>query len=187
VEFRALAQRLTALLAVAATADLSVTPIPVRTPMATTAGHRLTQRVGVFPIIRAGLAMVDPILHLLPDAEVWHLGLYRDEDTLLPVEYYRKLPSGGPVDLALVVDPMLATGGSAAAAIDAVRQWGVPRVKLLSMIAAPEGIQSVHGQFPDTDIFVCAVDERLDERGYILPGLGDAGDRIFNTESRIDP
>jgi uracil phosphoribosyltransferase len=141
------------------------------------------QRIGVVPILRAGLGMVDPILNLIPDAEVWHLGFYRDEKTLQPIEYYRKLPQGDPVDVSLVLDPMLATGGSAIAALEAVYAWGVKTVKLLAMIAAPEGVQRVHTQFPDTQLYVCAIDDRLNEHGYILPGLGDAGDRMFNARA----
>jgi uracil phosphoribosyltransferase len=125
--------------------------------------------------------MVDPLLTLLPDAQVWHLGLYRDEETALPVEYYRKLPAGNPVDIAFVLDPMLATGGSATMALAALTQWGVPRLKLLSIIAARPGIDAVRSQFPDTAIHVCAVDPELNDRKFIVPGLGDAGDRSFNT------
>ena len=124
--------------------------------------------------------MVDPILNLIPDAEVWHLGFYRDEKTLRPVEYYKKLRDGGAVDVAFILDPMLATGGSAIAALEAVEKWGVGQAKLLSMLAAPEGVAKVQARFPDTSIYVCAMDERLNEHGFILPGLGDAGDRTFN-------
>jgi uracil phosphoribosyltransferase len=133
------------------------------------------------PILRAGLGMVDPILDLIPSAEVWHLGLYRDEETAQPVEYYSKLPASGPLDVALVVDPMLATGGSATVALAALERWGVKRLKILSIIAARPGIEAVHRQFPVADIYVCAVDPELDSRKFIVPGLGDAGDRIFHT------
>jgi uracil phosphoribosyltransferase len=141
----------------------------------------MRQRIGVVPILRAGMGMVDPVLRLLPDAEVWHLGIYRDERTLKPVEYYQKLPEDDPVDLALVVDPMLATGGSAVAALGLVERWGAKRVKLLTIIAAPEGIGVVHEAHPEVPIYTCQVDDHLNEHGYIVPGLGDAGDRIFNT------
>jgi uracil phosphoribosyltransferase len=125
--------------------------------------------------------MVDPLLTLVPDAQVWHLGLYRDEQTALPVEYYKKLPSSNPVDVAFVLDPMLATGGSATLALAALRHWGVPQLKLLSIIAARPGIEAVQRQFPETSIHVCAVDAELNEHKFIVPGLGDAGDRSFNT------
>ena len=125
--------------------------------------------------------MVDAVLELIPDAEVWHLGLYRDEQTAMPIEYYKKIPATRPVDLALILDPMLATGGSAAAALDALKDWGVPIVKLLSVIAAPEGIAEVQERHPGTQVYVCALDECLNEDKFIVPGLGDAGDRIFNT------
>jgi len=180
-EFRLLVQRLAVLLAYEATQDLEVEEFDVQTPLARTQGYRLTQRIGLVPILRAGLGMVDPILNLIPEAEVWHLGLYRDEATAQPVEYYSKLPPGNPVDLALVVDPMLATGGSATSALETLRTWGVRETRLLSIIAAPEGIQEVASQFPETRIHVCAIDESLNDQQFIVPGLGDAGDRIFNT------
>ncbi len=179
-QFRNDIRRLSALLAYNATKDLTVGIIEVETPLAKTTGMKLNQRIGLVPILRAGLGMVDPVLDLIPDAEVWHLGFYRDEKTLQPVEYYKKLPQGGAVEVALILDPMLATGGSAVAAIKAVRHWGVEHVKLLAMIAAPEGIACVHRAYLNTQIFVCAIDDRLNEQGYILPGLGDAGDRTFN-------
>lgn len=180
-EFRALVQRLAVLLAYEATKDLRLTEVEVQTPLTKTTGHVLQQRIGVVPILRAGLGMVNPVLDLIPDAEVWHLGLYRDEVTAQPVEYYSKLPSAGPVEVALVLDPMLATGGSAASALAALRRWGVPTLKLLSLIAAPEGIAALEAQFPEAQVFVCAIDERLNDQKFIVPGLGDAGDRSFNT------
>jgi uracil phosphoribosyltransferase len=180
-EFRRLVQRLSLLLAYEATKNLPVQPAPVQTPLTTTTGSRLNSRIGLVPILRAGLGMVDAMLELLPDAEVWHLGLYRDEQTAKPVEYYSKLPDRAPVDVALVVDPMLATGGSATAALEALREWGVVDLRLLSIIGAPEGIRAVHEAFADVQIYLCAEDERLDERKFIVPGLGDAGDRIFKT------
>lgn len=124
--------------------------------------------------------MVDSVLNLVPQAEVWHLGFYRDEETFKPVEYYKKFPKSDPVDVALVLDPMLATGGSALAALKAVYDWSVPIVKLISVIAAPEGINHILSHYPNTQIYVAAIDERLNEHAYIVPGLGDAGDRIFN-------
>lgn len=180
-EFRILVQRLAVLLAYEATKDLRLAAVDVTTPLAVTQGWRLEQRVGLVPILRAGLGMVDPVLELLPCAEVWHLGLYRDEVTAQPVEYYSRLPTSRPVDVALILDPMLATGGSAVSALSALQSWGVPSVKLLSLIAAPEGIREVEARFPLARVYVCAVDQHLNERKFIVPGLGDAGDRSFNT------
>lgn len=180
-EFRQLIQRLAGLLAYEATKDLCVKPVEVQTPLMTTTCHTLSQRIGLVPILRAGLGLVDPILNLIPSAEVWHLGLYRDEATALPVEYYSKLPPTRPVDVALLCDPMLATGGSAVAALNALQRWGVKQVKLLSVIASREGVETVQREFPDTQIYVCVIDPELNSRKYIIPGLGDAGDRFFNT------
>ena len=180
--FRQQIHRLSVLLAYEATKDLTTTAASITTPMTTATCQRLTQRIGLIPILRAGLGMVDPVLDLIPSAEVWHLGLYRDEATAQPVSYYRKIPKSEPVDLALVVDPMLATGGSACSALQVLAEWGVPQTKLLSVIAAPEGIEEVTSHFPDTTILVCSIDECLNEQKFIVPGLGDAGDRIFNTQ-----
>lgn len=180
-EFRALIQRLAVLLAYEATRNLQVEPVQVQTPLTMADGAQLSERVGLVPILRAGLGMVDPILNLIPSAEVWHLGLYRDEATARPVEYYSKIPPTDPVDVALVLDPMLATGGSASAALEALRRWGVPRLELLSVIAAPEGVANVQQSFPDAHIYVCSVDQRLNDQKFIVPGLGDAGDRTFHT------
>lgn len=180
-EFRRLVHRLAGLLAYEATRDLSTRPFEIETPLTRTTSQQLSQRIGLVPILRAGLGMVDPLLDLLPEAEVWHLGLYRDEATARPVEYYSKLPANRPVDVALVLDPMLATGGSAIAALTALKRWGVPKLKVLSLIAAPEGISSVIEAFPGAQIFVCAIDLELNSRKFIFPGLGDAGDRSFNT------
>lgn len=180
-EFRQLLNRLAVLLAYEATQDLATKPVKVTTPLTVTTCNVLASQVGLVPILRAGLGMVDPILELIPAAEVWHLGVYRDEATALPVEYYRKLPPSRPVDVALVLDPMLATGGSATAALAALKAWGVPRVKLLSIIAAQPGIERVTAEYPDVAIHVCTVDPMLNDRKFIVPGLGDAGDRCFNT------
>ena len=183
-EFRSITQRLAMLLTYEATKDLRVQPRDVETPLAPAQGHDLGQRIGLIPILRAGLGMVDPVLNLIPTSEVWHLGFYRDEKTFKPVEYYKKLPSADPVDVALVLDPMLATGGSAVAALGAVKEWGAPQMKLLAMIAAPEGVEAVHKEFPETQIYVCAIASHLDEHAYIVPGRGDAGDRIFNAQAK---
>jgi uracil phosphoribosyltransferase len=143
--------------------------------------RRVEPKVGLVPVLRAGLGMVEAMLELMPSAEVWHIGLYRDERTLKPVEYYNKLPDAATVQLCLILDPMLATGGSAAATVDILKAWGAARVKQVSLIAAPEGIATLSGAHPDVDIHVAAVDRALNERGYIVPGLGDAGDRQFGT------
>jgi uracil phosphoribosyltransferase len=181
-EFRQLVQRLSVLLAYEATQGLAVRPVEVETPLVKTTCHVVRDRIALVPILRAGLGMVDPILNLIPDAEVWHLGIYRDEKTMQPVEYYSKLPSTSPVDTAMIVDPMLATGGSAIAALAALQQWGVTSTKVLSIIASREGIAEVTSHFPDTQVYVCAIDPTLNQNKYIVPGLGDAGDRIFNTQ-----
>ncbi len=181
VEFRTLIQRLTELLVYEATQDLKLGDVEVVTPLTTMTGQRLSQQIGLVPILRAGLGMVDPVLNLIPSAEVWHLGLYRDEATALPVHYYSKLPTTNPVDVGMVLDPMLATGGSATLALEALQAWGVPRLKLLSIIASQDGIRAVTSKLPDTQIYVCAIDPELNSLKYIVPGLGDAGDRTFNT------
>ncbi len=179
-DFRVALRRLTALLIYPATEDLFAESCEVATPLTECAGEALSETVGLVPILRAGLGMVEPVLAMLPDAAVWHLGLYRDESTLEPVEYYQKLPEADPVDVALVLDPMLATGGSAVAALDTLERWGVKRTKLLCIIAAPEGVAHVEQKHPTTQIHVCAIDSHLNDQAYIVPGLGDAGDRIFN-------
>ena len=148
------------------------------------AGEELAERIGLIPILRAGLGMVDAMLELMPTAEVWHLGLFRDERTLRPVEYYNKLPDSATVDLCLILDPMLATGGSATAAIEVLKRWGAVtpvRIKLVNLIAAPEGVEAVTKAHPDVEIYAAALDRQLNEKGYIMPGLGDAGDRQFGT------
>ena len=180
-KFRELVRELTWLLGYEAMADLATRPELIETPLEPMTGARLEPRVGLIPILRAGLGMVDAMLELLPTAEVWHIGLYRDERTLKPVEYYNKLPDAATVQVCLVLDPMLATGGSAAATIDILKQWGAARIKQLSLIAAPEGVATLGNAHPDVDVHVAALDSHLNERGYIVPGLGDAGDRQFGT------
>lgn len=180
-EFRGLVRKLAVLMAYEATKDLPTKPYQVQTPLTSAEGVQLDGRIGLVPILRAGLGMVDPVLDLLPMAEVWHLGLYRDESTAQPVRYYDKLPPGRPVDVALVLDPMLATGGSVTAALMTLREWGVPKVKVLSLIAAQEGVDAVASQFPEAQIYLCQIDPVLNANKFIVPGLGDAGDRIFNT------
>ena len=181
VDFRASLRRLSTLLAYEATRDLRVKETTIHTPLTAMVGGVLEPQVALVPILRAGLGMVDPILDLIPAAEVWHLGLYRDEATAQPVKYYNKLPETRPVDVAFVLDPMLATGGSATVAMESLQSWGVRSIKLLSIIAARDGIEAVSQRFPDTQIFVCAIDPELNTNKFIVPGLGDAGDRTFNT------
>ncbi len=180
-QFRHGLRRLAVLLAYEATKDLQLESTQVTTPLTDAEGYRLRQRIGLVPILRAGLGMVDPVLDLLPEAEVWHLGLYRDETTAQPVEYYSKLPDDKPVDVALVLDPMLATGGSALAALETLKRWGCSNLKVVSVIASRVGIQRVASESPATQIFVGAVDDQLNDQKFIVPGLGDAGDRVFNT------
>jgi uracil phosphoribosyltransferase len=183
-QFRQLLSRLAVLLAYEATKDLREREVEVQTPLCTTVASALDERIALVPILRAGLGMVDAVLDLIPTAEVWHLGIYRDERTALPVEYYSRLPATSPADVALVLDPMLATGGSVLAAIATLRQWGVPTVKVISIIASADGVQAVEREFPGVQLFVAAVDPTLNDLKYIVPGLGDAGDRAFNTLPR---
>ena len=180
-KFRELVRELTWLLGYEAMADLATRPERIETPLEPMTAARLDPAVGLIPILRAGLGMVDAMLELLPTAQVWHIGLYRDERTLKPVEYYNKLPDAATVQVCLVLDPMLATGGSATATIDILKAWGAARIKQVSLIAAPEGVSTLGSAHPDVDIHVAALDSHLNERGYIVPGLGDAGDRQFGT------
>jgi len=185
-KFREIVRELSWLLGYEALADARVRPIKVRTPLEETRAHELGDRIGLVPILRAGLGMVDAMLELMPTAQVWHLGLFRDERTLRPVEYYNKLPDSASVDLCLILDPMLATGGSATAAIEVLKRWGAVtpvRIKLVNLIAAPEGVAAVTAAHPDVHIHCAALDRQLNEKGYIMPGLGDAGDRQFGTGS----
>jgi uracil phosphoribosyltransferase len=180
--FRLAIGRLAMLLGVHATEDLPTQPISIRTPLADANCEQLSVRIGIVPILRAGLGMVDPLLVLLPDAEVWHLGLYRNEETAEPISYYDKLPVGGAPDVVMLLDPMLATGGSIVLAIQRLVQWGVKDIRVVSIIASQPGIDRVTNMFQDVKIFVATIDPILDERSYIVPGLGDAGDRIFDTQ-----
>ena len=180
-KFREVVRELSWLLGYEALADIAVRPIDVQTPLEPMVGSELADRIGLVPILRAGLGMVDAMLELMPTAQVWHLGLFRDERTLRPVEYYNKLPDSATVDLCLILDPMLATGGSATAAIEVLKRWGAVRIKLINLIAAPEGVAAVSAAHPDVEIYCAALDRGLNEKGYIMPGLGDAGDRQFGT------
>lgn len=179
--FRQLVRELAILLCYEATADLTLKPIDVQTPMAPTQGAELQETIGLVPVLRAGLGMVNGVWEMMPSAEVWHIGLYRDERTLRPVEYYNKLPVDPRVQVCLILDPMLATGGSATATASLLKDWGARRIKFVGLIAAPEGIQAMREAHPDVPLHLAAIDERLNDNGFILPGLGDAGDRQFGT------
>ena len=189
-KFRELVREIAMLLGYEATRDLAIQPMEVITPLATTVGCELGERIGLVPILRSGLGMVEGIWELMPGAEVWHIGLYRDHKTLQPVQYYNKLPITPTVQVYLVLDPMLATGGSAVATVDILKAWGAKRIKFVGIIAAPEGIQLLSAAHPDVDIYIGAIDDHLTPqpsgpddppKGYIVPGLGDAGDRQFGT------
>ena len=179
--FRELLREMAVLIAYEVTADLSTAEVTVTTPMGQASGQRLQERIGLVPILRAGLGMVEGIWNLMPNTEVWHIGLFRDEQTLEPVEYYNRLPVSPTVDVCLILDPMLATGGSAVATVDILKSWGAKRIKFAGVIAAPEGVQHLTESHPDVPVYLAAVDQRLNEMGYIVPGLGDAGDRLFGT------
>lgn len=179
--FRELVREISALLAYEATADLQTIPRDVETPLAKMTGMDLKEKIGLVPILRAGLGMVEGIWELMPSSEVWHIGLYRDERTLKPVEYYNKLPTEPTVSVCLILDPMLATGGSATATVGVLKRWGAKKIKFVGLIGAPEGISRLQTDHPDVDIFLAAIDDHLNEKGYIVPGLGDAGDRQFGT------
>lgn len=180
-EFRAAVNRLSMIMAVSATFDLATRPRKITTPICQTTGYELSVHIGIVPILRAGLGMVDPILELLPEASVWHLGLYRNEETAEPIGYYDKLPHDNAPNIAMVVDPMLATGGSIDLVIRRLQRWGVDEIRVLSLIASQEGIDRVGRDFPNVKIFVAAIDPELNDQSFIVPGLGDAGDRIFDT------
>jgi uracil phosphoribosyltransferase len=180
-KFRQLVRELAALLTYEATADLLTAPIDVQTPLAIAHGQELKEKIGLVPILRAGRGMVEGVWELMPSSEVWHIGVYRDEKTLKPVQYYNKLPIDPRVQVCLILDPMLATGGSAVATTAILKNWGVKKIKFVGLIGAPEGIALMQASHPDVPIYLGQVDDRLNEKGYILPGLGDAGDRQFGT------
>ena len=180
-KFRELVREISAMLAYEATQDLTTRPVNVQTPLAVAQGFSLMERIGLVPILRSGLGMVEGMWELMPSAEVWHIGLYRDERTLKPVAYYNRLPIEPTVSVCLILDPMLATGGSSIATVDILKQWGVKKIKFVGILAAPEGIRALHAAHPDVPIHIAKIDDRLNEHGYILPGLGDAGDRQFGT------
>lgn len=182
-EFREIVSEMAALECYEATRDLPLADVEIETPLATATFKKLAgKKLAIVPILRAGLGMVDGIVNLIPSAKVGHIGLYRDPETHEPVEYYCKMPSDIAERDVIVLDPMLATGGSAVAAIQFMKNYGCQHIKLMNILAAPEGIQAVREAHPDVDIYVAAVDEKLNEHAYIVPGLGDAGDRIFGTK-----
>ncbi|OQA42346.1 MAG: Uracil phosphoribosyltransferase [Chloroflexi bacterium ADurb.Bin325] len=180
-KFRELIREISVLLAYEATSDLGLTSVAVETPLSTARCCQLTEAIGLVPILRAGLGMVEGVWEMMPGAEVWHIGLFRDEHTLRPVQYYNKLPIAPTVQVCLILDPMLATGGSAVATADILKKWGAQRIKYVGIIGAPEGVARLHEAHPDVPIHLAELDERLNEVGYIVPGLGDAGDRQFGT------
>jgi len=179
--FRELIREISTLLTYEATLDLVTNPMIVETPLGQAKGRELLDTIGLVPILRSGLGMVEGVWELMPSAEVWHIGLYRDEQTLKPVEYYNKLPIEPTVSVCLILDPMLATGGSAVATVNILKRWGVKKIKFVGIIGAPEGIENLHNAHPEVPIYLAAIDEKLNSNGFIVPGLGDAGDRQFGT------
>ena len=180
-KFRELIREISILLAYEATQDLQLSASTIMTPLCEYHGATLSKQVGLVPVLRAGLGMVEGIWEMLPGSEVWHIGLKRDENTLEPVQYYANKPTEPKVQLCLLLDPMLATGGSASAACDLLKSWGVSKIKYLGLLAAPEGVERLQKDHPDVDIYLAGLDEKLNEQGFIVPGLGDAGDRQFGT------
>ncbi len=182
-DFREVVGEIATLMCYEATRDLPLQPVEVQTPVAKAVVKQIAgKKLAIVPVLRAGLGMVDGILTLIPSAKVGHIGLFRDPETLDPVKYYCKMPTDIAEREVIILDPMLATGGSAAAAITFVKEYGVKQIKLMNILAAPEGIERVRKEHPDVEIYVAAVDKCLNDHGYIVPGLGDAGDRIFGTK-----
>ena len=180
-KFRELIREIAILLVYEATQDLKTQPLTVETPMGKANGHRLSENVGFVPVLRAGLGMVEGAWRMLPGAQVWHIGLSRDEQTLQPVAYYSRLPVSPTVDVCLILDPMLATGGSAVAAVDILKEWGAQRIKFVGIIGSRDGVETLADAHPDVPIYLGALDQHLNDDGFIVPGLGDAGDRQFGT------
>lgn len=181
-QFRTILRRTASLIAYEVSRDLGIKEISVQTPLEKTKGVIIDKQIVLVPILRAGLGLVDGFIKVMPNVRVGHIGLFRDEETLKPVDYYFKVPRDLKKALVLLLDPMLATGGSAVAAISYLREKGAREIRMVSLVSAPEGIKKVQKTHPDVVIYTCAIDRKLNERGYILPGLGDAGDRIFGTE-----
>lgn len=180
-KFRELIREITLLIAYEATQDLTVSEKMIETPLIEMQGHQLSEPIGLVPILRSGLGMVEGFWEMIPSAEVWHIGLFRDEKTLRPVAYYNRLPIHPTVSVCLILDPMLATGGSAVKTVDILKDWGARRIKFLGLIGAPEGVENLKTKHPDVDIYLAALDDHLNENAFIVPGLGDAGDRQFGT------
>ncbi len=180
-KFRELIREITLLIAYEALKDLEICEKEVETPLVRTQGYKISEPIGLIPILRSGLGMVEGIWEMIPSAEVWHIGLFRDEQTLRPVAYYNRLPIHPTVSVCLILDPMLATGGSAVKTVEILKNWGARRIKFLGLIAAPEGVEALTTTHPDVDIYLAALDSHLNEHAYIVPGLGDAGDRQFGT------
>jgi uracil phosphoribosyltransferase len=180
--FRSVLRRVAIMIAIEATMDLKVRKVGVSTPLEKTAGHVISDSIILVPILRAGLGLVGGFVEVLPDARVGHIGLYRDEVTLKPVDYYLKFPRKLKDALVIVLDPMLATGGSASSAITLLKKKGAKKIRFVSLVSAPEGVRLLSKAHPDVKIYTCSLDRQLNGKGYILPGLGDAGDRIFGTE-----
>jgi uracil phosphoribosyltransferase len=185
--FRRLVAELTYLLGYEAMADLPLTPRPIETPLAAMTGARIGVPVAIVPILRAGLGLIDGFLDLLPEAQVWHIGLYRDERTLRPVSYYNKLTTSLAESICLVLDPMLATGGSATGTVEVLKGLGARQIRFVGLVAAPYGVVRLARTHPDVLIHIAALDDHLNEAGYIVPGLGDAGDRLFGTGGPASP
>ena len=182
-EFRELLEEISMLMVYEVTRDLPTVDVEIETPLCKTTQKMLAgKKLGIVPILRAGLGMVDGIMNMIPACRIGHIGLYRDPETLEPVEYYCKLPADAEERELILLDPMLATGGSASDAITLIKKRGCSHIRLVNLIAAPEGIAKVHADHPDVDIYVAGLDERLNDHGYIVPGLGDAGDRLFGTK-----
>jgi uracil phosphoribosyltransferase len=180
-KFREVMREIAILIAAEAMADLATEEVTVVTPLGQARGLQLAERIGLVPVLRAGLGMVNGVLSMMPNAEVWHIGLLRDEKTLEPVEYYSRLPVSPTVDVCLVLDPMLATGGSAVMAVDILKRWGTKRIKFVGIIASSEGVERLATFHPDVPLYLAAIDDHLNESGLIVPGLGNAGDRQFGT------
>ncbi|TYZ60127.1 hypothetical protein PybrP1_005874 [[Pythium] brassicae (nom. inval.)] len=184
--FRHVLREVTFYLGYEATYDLETTPKAIKTPISAHEGAELTTKVAVVPILRAGLGMVEPMLDLLPNATVHHIGMYRNKHSLLPVQYYNKLPKECNVDVAIVLEPVIATAGTIIATVAILKTWGVPKIKIVSTIASKQGLQDLCAKHPDVQVFLGAIDDELTEEGYIYPGLGDAGDREFQTGTHQD-